>query len=430
MPRTWFDDARFGMFIHWDHASQRGWEISWPMAGGMFTLPHCQSVTPNEYHDLAKTFDPHAWDPADVARRARAAGMQYVVFTTRHHNGFSMFDTALSEHSVMHAPYGRDIVRGLVDAFRAEGLHIGFYYSLSDWHHPDYPPLLEEHKPYLPGFTPPTPDEEHAARFRAYEMGQLRELLTNYGPIDVLWFDGQWERAPDWWNVDAIDALARELQPGILINDRLPNHGDFLTPEQFVPATAPGERWETCFTMNDSWGWNPDDTNYKSSRAIVHALCETAGRGGNLLLNVSPRGDGTLPPEQIERLAAVGTWMSRHHEAIQGTEAGLEPWQFYGPSTRRENRVYVFCLMRPYESVSVRGIPIKRVEHVTVLGTGARLGFNTRTGVIESLMWDPDGELTITVPERELDEFATVLAIDLAPEPIERPALAIVEPDS
>jgi len=430
MDRNWFDDARFGMFIHWDHASQRGWEISWPMAGGMFTLPHCQSVTPDEYHALAKSFDPQAWDPADVARRARDAGMKYVVFTTRHHSGFSMFDTARSDHSIMHTPYGRDIVRGLVDAFRAEGLRIGFYYSLSDWHHSDYPPLLEEHKPYLPGFTPPKPDEEHSARFRAYELGQLRELLTNYGPIDMLWFDGQWERAPNWWDVDAIDALARELQPRILINDRLPNHGDFLTPEQFVPAAAPGERWETCFTMNDSWGWNPDDTNYKSSRAIVHALCETAGRGGNLLLNISPRGDGTLPPEQIERLADVGAWMRTHHEAIQGTDAALEPWQFYGPSTRRENRVYVFCLMRPYESVSVRGIPIKRVERVTVLGTGAALGFSTRTGVIEQLTWDPDGEVTITVPERELDRFATVLAIDLASEPIERPALAIVEPDS
>jgi alpha-L-fucosidase len=430
MERTWFDDARFGMFIHWDHASQNGWEISWPMAGGMFTLPLCQSVTPDEYRALAKTFDPKAWDPTDVAHRAREAGMQYVVFTTRHHSGFSMFDSALSEHSIMHAPYGRDIVRGLVDALRAEGLRVGFYYSLSDWHHADYPPLLEEHKPYLPGFTPPRPSEEQAERFRAYELGQLRELLTNYGQVDVLWFDGQWERAPDWWDVDAIDALARELQPNILINDRLPNHGDFLTPEQFVPATAPGERWETCFTMNDSWGWNPDDTNYKSSRAIVHALCETAGRGGNLLLNVSPRGDGSLPPEQEARLADVGAWMAQHHEAIQGTEAGLESWQFYGPSTRRDDRVYLFCLMRPYESVSVRGIPIKRVEGVTVLGTGASLGFSTRTGVIESLTYDPDGEVTIAVPEGELDPFATVLAIDLAPEPIARPALFVAEPDT
>jgi alpha-L-fucosidase len=429
MKRAWFDDARFGMFIHWDHASQNGWEISWPMAGGMFTLPRCQSVTPDEYHALASSFSPDAFDAADLARRARAAGMRYVVFTTRHHNGFAMFDTALSEHNIMRTPYGRDITAEIANAFRAEDMHVGLYYSLSDWHHPDYPPLLAEHRPYLPGFTPPRPSEEQADRFRAYLLGQLRELLTNYGPIDVLWFDGQWERSPDWWDVDAIAALARELQPNILVNDRLPNHGDFLTPEQFVPATPPGESWETCFTMNDSWAWNPEDTNYKSSRAIVHALCETAGRNGNLLLNVSPRGDGALPAEQVERLDAIATWMAAHHDAIHGTEGGLEPWQFYGPSTRKGKRIFAFCLMRPYETITVRGLPVKRVERVTVLGTGTPLTFSTRTGVIEQLTYDPDGEVTISVPDRDLDDLATVLAIDLADAPIEgRAAVAVVEP--
>jgi alpha-L-fucosidase len=415
---TWFDQARFGIFVHWDHASQRGLEVSWPMVGGVFSLPRCQSVTPDEYHNLAASFDPTAFDAAALARRAREAGMRYVVFTTRHHNGFSMFDSAHSEHTVMHSPYGRDLVRDVADAFRAEGLRVGFYYSLSDWHHADYPAFREEDKPYLPGVSPPRPTDEQAERFRSYLFGQLRELLTNYGRVDVLWFDGQWERSPRWWRVDEIAGLARALQPGILINDRLPGHGDFLTPEQFVPPTAPGERWETCFTMNDSWGWNPDDTNYKSARSIVHALCETAGRGGNLLLNVSPRGDGALPPEQIDRLDAVTAWMAAHHTAIHDTEAGLEPWQFYGPSTRRDNRVNLICLMRPYETVTVRGLPVRRVARVTVLGTGTRLGFSTRTGVLEQLTTDPEGEVTITVPEREHDVYATVLALDLADEPI------------
>jgi alpha-L-fucosidase len=357
--------------------------------------------------------------------------MRYVVFTTRHHNGFSMFDTGQSDHNIMHSAYGRDIVRDVADAFRAEGLRIGFYYSLSDWHHPDYPAFREEHKPYFPGISPPLPTDEQADRFRGYMFGQLRELLTGYGPIDVLWFDGQWERSPRWWRVDEIAALARELQPGILINDRLPGQGDFLTPEQFVPPTAPGERWETCFTMNDSWGWNPDDANYKSPRAIVHALCETAGRGGNLLLNVSPRGDGALPPEQIERLGAVTAWMADHHTAIHGTEAGLEPWQFYGPSTRRDDRIHLMCLMKPYDTVTVRGLPVRRVERVTVLGTGTPLGFTTRTGVLEQLTPDPDGEVTITVPERDHDRFATVLAVDLVAEPIAgRTPIGVVEADS
>ena len=168
-------------------------------------------------------------------------------------------------------------------------------------------------------------------------------------------------------------------------------------------------------TMNESWGYNPTDAHYKSARQLIHALCEVAGRGGNLLLNVSPRGDGTLPPEQVERLRAVGEWMRANGESITGTTAGLEPWQFYGPSTRRGDRVYLHLLMRPYESVTVRGVPIKRVQSVQALATGAELHHSTRTGIIDSLTEDPHGELTIEVPADLVDANATVLAVDLSP---------------
>lgn len=427
--RTWFDDAGFGMFIHWDHASQQGWEISWPMVGGMFSLPHGQSVTPAEYHALAATFDPQSWDPVDLARRARAAGMRYVVFTTRHHSGFSMWDTALSDHKITNSPYAADIVRSLVDAFRAEGLRIGFYYSLSDWHHPDYPPFTEADLPYRFDALP-QPTDEQADRFRAYLMGQLRELLTDYGRIDVLWFDGQWERRASWWRPEQISALAHELQPGILINDRLPGQGDFTTPEQFVPATAPEGRWESCETMNGSWGWNPDDPDLKSSRALVGALCETVGRGGNLLLNVSPRGDGSLPPEQLDRLDAFASWMAAHGDAVHDVEAGLEAWQFYGPSTRAGRLVHLFLLLRPQESVTVRGVPVRRVAGVSVMGTGTELAFRTRAGILEQLMGDPDGEVVIEVPEDVLDPMVTVLTLELAEAPLDRPVLGRWGPGS
>jgi len=411
--QAWFDEARFGMFVHWDHASQRGWEVSWPLVGGVFSLPYCQKVGVDEYHALAATFDPVNWDPQALARRARAAGVRYAVVTTRHHSGFAMFDTKFSEHNVMNTPFGRDLVREAVDAFRAEGLRIGLYYSLSDWHHPDYPAFREEFKPYVLGQSPPLPSHAQAERYRAYLQGQLRELLTGYGPIDVMWFDGQWERPAAWWHPEEIAALLRAHQPDVLINNRLPGCGDFDTPEQFIPATRPEGRWESCLTMNESWGWNPDDTHYKSSRTIVQALCETAGRGGNLLLNVSPRGDGSLPPEQVERLDAITRWMDRHHDAIHDTRAGLEPWQFYGPSTRRGNRIHLFVLMRPYDTVTVRGLPVRRVRRATVLASGVELAFTTRTGVLEQLTSDPDGEVTITVPEREIDEFATVITLDI-----------------
>lgn len=413
MDANWFDDARLGMFVHWDHGSQRGWEVSWPLVGGVFSLPYCQKVGVDEYHALAETFDPQAWDPVALARRAREAGMRYVVVTTRHHSGYSMFKTSVSSYGVMHSPCGRDLVKEAVDAFRAEGLRIGLYYSLSDWHHPDYPAFREEFKPYVLGQSPPLPTDEQAERFRAYLLRQLDELMTGYGRIDVVWFDGQWERPASWWHPDEIETLLRDRQPGILINNRLPGCGDFDTPEQFIPATAPAQRWESCLTMNESWGWNPDDTNYKSPRAIVHAVCETAGRGGNLLLNVSPQGDGSLPPEQTDRLDALGAWLGPHGEAIYGTTAGLEPWQWAGPSTRRGNRVYLFLLSRPYDTVTVRGLPVRRIARATMLGGATELAFTTRTGVMAQLQRDPEGEVTIDVPEHLLNGFASVIALDI-----------------
>jgi alpha-L-fucosidase len=415
----WFDEARFGMFIHWDHASQRGWELSWPMVGGVFSLPRSQQVSPGEYHALAATFDPRAWDPVDLARRAAQAGMRYAVFTTKHHNGFAMWPTALGEHSVQSTPSGRDLVGSYVDAFRAQGLRIGFYFSLSDWHHPDYPAFTDADRPYRLGASPPMPTEDQAERYRAFLRGQLTELLTGYGRIDLLWFDGGWERPSAWFGGAELVAHVRSLQPDIVLNDRLYGFGDVSTPEQFIPATPPAGRWETCLTMNTSWGWNPDDTAYKSRRDIVHALCETVGRGGNLLLNVSPTGDGSLPAEQVERLDELARWMGRHAEAVHGTTAGLAPWQFYGPSTRRSSpsgdRYYLFLLMRPYESVTVRGLPIRRVRAVTLLGDGRSLRFTTRTGILEHFQPDPDGEVVVEVPDDALDATATVLALDVEP---------------
>src|SRR5262245_21803627 len=166
-------------------------------------------------------------------------------------------------------------------------------------------------------------------------FAQVRELMTNYGEIACIWFDGGWERTIDQWRARDLEAMIRELQPGILINDRLPGAGDYLTPEQFVPPQPLERPWETCMTINESWGYNPADTRYKSARTLIHRLCEIAGRGGNLLLNVSPRGDGTLPPEHFDRISEISEWMRKHGESIVGTTAGLEPWQFYGPSTRR-----------------------------------------------------------------------------------------------
>jgi alpha-L-fucosidase len=250
-------------------------------------------------------------------------------------------------------------------------------------------------------------------------FAQVRELLSNYGRIDVIWFDGGWERSIPQWRSRELAAMIRELQPEILINDRLPGVRGYVTPEQFVPPKAPDGSWETCLTINESWAYNPTDTRFKSARQLIHTLCEVAGRGGNLLLNVSPMGDGRLMPELVERLDVIERWMERNAESIVGTAPGLEPWQWYGPSTRRDNVTYVHLLMRPYDTVTVRGVRTKRVRSVRALSNGAELAFTTRCSIIDTLVNpDPLGELIIDVPADAIDEHATVLAIDFAEGPL------------
>jgi len=412
---TWFDTARFGMFIHWGISSLRGWELSWPLVGGNAMLPQGQRVSIAEYYAGAAAFNPQHYDPRQWAQLAKRLGMQYAVLTSKHHDGFALFDTQLSGFSVMHAPYGKDIVRQYVDAFRAEGLRVGVYFSLCDWHHPDYPPFTEADKPYN-FFSLPQPTPEQWSRYLDFMFGQVRELLTNYGRIDVIWFDGQWERLPaERWKPQALRALIQSLQPEILINDRLPDGGDFDTPEQFVPAQPPARAWETCMTLNESWGYNPDDTHYKSPRQVIHTLCEVAGKGGNLLLNVGPTADGQIAAEQRARLEVVADWMARHREGIVGTTPGLEPWQFYGPSTRRGETIYLHLLMKPYDTVTVRGLPIKRVRAVRNVAGDAALPYTTRCALIDGLFnSDPMGEVTITVPDTAIDPYATVLAVEVA----------------
>jgi alpha-L-fucosidase len=377
---AWFARARFGLFVHWGHGSQQGWELSWP----------------------------RAW-----LTQAKRCGMQYAVFTTKHHDGFALWPTATSDFSIAMTPYGGDLVGEYVDATREAGLRVGFYFSLCDWHHPDYPAFTDADRPYRFGMTP-RPTAAQWDRFHAVLRAQLHELLTRYGRIDLLWFDGGWERSADAWRTRDLVAMIRELQPGIVINDRLPGAGDYDTPEQFVPAEPPARVWETCLTMNESWAWNPDDPEYKSSRTLVHTLCEVAGRGGKLLLNIGPRGDGSLAPEQAERLDAIAAWMDAHGESILDTDAGLAPWQFYGPSTRRGGRIFLHLLARPYETVTVRGLPIRRVRRASVLRTGSPLAFATRCPIVDELFnQDPVGEVTIHVPETVLDDLATVLVLDV-----------------
>ena len=422
---SWFQGLGLGLFLHWGHASTRGWELSWQMTGGVLGQePALDPVGCDEYFANAASFNPAAFAPETWAELAWQAGARYVVFTTKHHDGFAMFDTRLSDYSVTrHAPYGRDITREIVESFRARGFRIGLYFSIVDGHHPDYPRYTDEtiDKPYVVG-TYPRGSAAKWDRYRAFMLGQLDELLTSYGQIDIVWLDGEFEHTTEEWRFDEIRAFIRARQPAALVNDRCIGHGDFTTPEQQLPIVAPDRPWEACVTMNSTWGYVPTDATWKSPATLLHTLIEAVSMGGNLLLNIGPTGEGRLPDEAVERLRALSAWVSRHAESIQGVEPGLKLWQFQGPSTRRPlpdggERIYLHLTMRPYERVVVRDLPVRRVREVSLLADGRALNWSShpRLKDIHAGAPDPLGELHISVVEEDLDRMCTVVAVDLGP---------------
>ena len=325
---AWWRDARFGMFIHWGLYAVPAGEWDGREVGGIGEwIQHIGQIPIAEYEPLVDQFDPVEFDADAWVQLAKDAGMRYIVITTKHHDGFALFDSAVSEYDVMATPFRRDIMRELADACHRHGLEICWYHSIMDWHHPDYLPRQGWHR--IPA------DGAEFARYVTYLRAQLRELLTNYGDIGVMWFDGEWD---DTWTHEhglELDRYVRSLQPDIIVNNRVdkaryPNGdlapdayaGDFGTPEQQIPATGlPGRDWETCMTMNDTWGYRRDDDNWKSPEDLLRKLADIASKGGNFLLNVGPTGDGRIPDASIERLRAMGAWMRINAESIRGTSA-------------------------------------------------------------------------------------------------------------
>lgn len=325
----WWEDAKFGLFIHWGPVSIAGTEIGWSrkaerrgywQGGG--------SVSPERYDNLYKEFNPVAFDPAEWAAIAKDAGMKYVVLTTRHHDGFSLWDTQANDYKITSAesPYRKDIVRMLADATRAAGLRFGAYYSQPDWLNPD-------------AFT-----ERHQA-YKDYLMLQVRELMSNYGRVDILWFDGLGKKADDYGAVP-MHKMVRELQPQILINNRNGLPEDFDTPEQRVGTMQVDRPWESCITICRQWAWKPDDV-MKPLDECLRILVSTVTGDGNLLLNVGPMPDGRIEPRQAERLRDIGAWLRENGEAIYGTRGGPFRNGTWGGSTYRDNTIYVQLLQAP-----------------------------------------------------------------------------------
>lgn len=405
--QSWFPDAKLGIFLHYGIYAVDGVSESWAFYNG--DVPHADYMRQLDGF-TASRYDPRAW--ASLFARA---GARYTVLTARHHDGFALWDSAFGDLNVTRTPAGRDLLGPYAEALREQGLKVGLYYSHSDWNHPLYASVrslgeadwVNDNRYVTP--LPGSEDPSAWQRYLDYRDGQLAELVSRYRP-DLLWFDGEWERAESQWGIDKLADAILAANPQTVLNARMLSRGDYATPEQGVPIIPPPGPWELCLTVNDSWGYRHKDHNHKSIRQIVRYFAETIGAGGNLLLDVGPKEDGTITDEQAARLIGLGDWIRAHSEAVYGTVAGLPAGHHYGPSTLSADRrtLYLTCFDAPRETVGVRGL-LSRVKRVRVVGSGTELGHRITGGHGEV-----PGVLWIDAPgAADIDEYATVLAVEL-----------------
>ena len=382
----WFCNARFGMFIHW----------------GIYAIPArgewLQSIEkiPSEIYDkYFDEFNPDRFNPREWARIARKAGMKYAVLTAKHHDGFCLFDSKFTDFKSTNTKFGRDIVREYLDAFRAEGLKVGLYYSLLDWHHPDFPHYEDE-------FHPCRGNENYRNykyifdNYLNYMYNQVEELCTNYGNIDILWFDFSYgEMRGEKWGASRLMKMVRKHQPNVIVDNRLevsgegfgsiatdnptPYSGDFVSPEQLIPPKGIKAEngdpiiWEACITMNNNWGYHRYDKDFKSAKLLIHKLVECVSKGGNLLVNVGPDARGAIPEESIKILEEVGEWMDKNGDSIYGcTISELEKPE-YGRITQKGNNYYFHVTEGLVGPIPIYGIPKDSIKSIRLLSSGAEL---------------------------------------------------------
>ena len=395
---AWWHEAKFGMFIHWGLYSVIG-QHEWAKEVEGIPIP--------QYELLARHFTPKLNAAREWAKLARRAGQKYMVMTSKHHEGFCHWDTKLTDYCAPKQGPGRDLVREFVDAARAEGLRVGFYYSLMDWHHPDGASCKS--------------DLAARKRFVEYTHGLVRELMTNYGKIDVLWYDVDWPLTAAEWESERMNQMVFDLQPDIILNNRNGLEGDFSTPEQHIQASEAGRAWESCMTLNDSWGFNRFDDAWKTPKTIVANLANCARGGGNYLLNIGPKPDGSIPEETVAVLEAVGKWLETNGKAIYGTERGSFGWNTNANYTRRGNTLYIHQQFWPGHTPAADWVPFFQPEPVIGIGglkpkaLSARL---LKTG--ESVKFTQDEfSLRITgLPLQAPDQPATVIEVECDAEPV------------
>jgi len=411
----WWNEARFGMFIHWGLYAIPAGEWGAKTTHGEW-IRNTAQIPLEVYDGFVSQFNPTGFDADEWVGLAKEAGMKYIVITSKHHDGFCLFDSKETDFDVMSTPFNRDILKELSDACRKQGIRICWYHSIMDWHHPDYLPRRswEEGR---------SADGADFDRYVQYMKGQVRELLTNYGEIGVLWFDGEWE---DTWNTERgldLYMYVRGLQGDLIVNNRVGAGrsgmqgftregefaGDFATPEQEIPATGiPGVYWETCMTMNDRWGYNKKDQNWKSSKELIRHLIDIASKGGNFLLNVGPTGEGLFPQASVERLRDIGNWMRHNGESIYGTAASPFPFLSWGRCTQKAvpegTRLYLHVFDYPSEgSLVVPGFwSNPKGAYLLTDPAENRLPITRREDALE-----------ISLPSTVLDTVATVVVLDI-----------------
>ena len=395
----WFSDAKLGIFIHWGIYAVDGVDESWSF--------HNRKMSWTDYMRQLKGFTASRYDPAAWASLIRESGARYAVTTTKHHDGVALWDTREAHYDVKdNTPAGRDLLSPLFSALRKEGVRAGAYYSLIDWSHPDYPGFIKDSARYRIA-----DDPARWQRFTRFNHAQIAEVDRLLKP-DLWWFDGDWEHKAGDWQAEKIRVDILKSNPAAIINGRLAGHGDYATPEQNFPVKKPEARWwELCMTLNNNWGYQPSDTNWKTPYEVISIFADVVSNGGNLLLDIGPREDGTLTPQQVNVLRELGRWNRKHGEAVFGTLAGLPSGHFYGPSTisKDSSTLYLFLPSRVNGKVVVRGLstPIERIQ---VMGHDRSLSHK----VVGKISWSAvPGLVYIDVPADLHDEHVTVLRVRL-----------------
>jgi alpha-L-fucosidase len=419
----WFTEARFGMYIHWGLYAL-GARHEW-MKGR-------EHLTNEQYDKYFRRFDPDLYDPELWAQLAADAGMKYMVVTAKHHEGFCLWDSKLTEYKATNTPHGKDVLRPMLDAFRDKGIRTGLYYSLLDWHHDHYTVDVKHPLRYDPNFVAQSKERDFS-RYVDYLFGQTRELLTEYGDIDVLFYDfsiaaeeGFAGKGKEAWQSEKLVKLIRELRPNIMLNDRLEIPGDITTPEQYQPREwiqVNGKRvvWEACQTFSGSWGYYRDEESWKSVEMLVQMLVDTVSKGGNLLLNVGPTGRGEFDERAVERLKGIGEWMRRHRSAIQGCTAAPEAYECpqdcrftYHPG---KNRLYLHLFAWPFKQLHLPGFAGK-IAYAQLLNDASEVRFvdGEQSMTMEAGAFDegrPAGTLTLQLPVKKPNVTVPVIELFL-----------------